>query len=83
MSEAPKKRGRPRSRPDGTETSLTSSGPNRTLEMSSNSPSPLGEGALRSRVMAPRGDQRHSTRDDDKCETPNLQLHNSTISGSS
>ncbi|KLP14862.1 Uncharacterized protein LW94_6637 [Fusarium fujikuroi] len=71
------------SRPYETETSLTSIGSNRTFEMDSISPSPLGEGTLRSPVMRPRGDQRHSTRDDDICGIPNLKLHNSTISGSS
>ncbi|EWZ79051.1 hypothetical protein FOWG_16769 [Fusarium oxysporum f. sp. lycopersici MN25] len=43
------------SRPYGTETSLTSIGSNRTFEMDSISPSPLGEGTLRSPVMGPRG----------------------------
>ncbi|KAG7003270.1 hypothetical protein FocnCong_v001138 [Fusarium oxysporum f. sp. conglutinans] len=71
------------SRPYETETSLTSIGSNRTFEMGSISPSPLGEGTLRSPVMGPRGDQRHSARDDDICGIPNLKLHNSTISGSS
>ncbi|EXM14332.1 hypothetical protein FOTG_17262 [Fusarium oxysporum f. sp. vasinfectum 25433] len=71
------------SRPDGTETSLDSIGPSITLETGSNSPSPLGEGALRSRVIGPHGDLRHSTREDDRCETPNSKLHHSTISGSS
>ncbi|KAH6975586.1 hypothetical protein EDB80DRAFT_658726 [Ilyonectria destructans] len=33
--------------------------------------------------MGPCGDQYHSTRDDDICETSDLLLHNSTISGSS
>ncbi|EXL64482.1 hypothetical protein FOPG_19254 [Fusarium oxysporum f. sp. conglutinans race 2 54008] len=70
-------------RPYETETSLTSIGSNRTFEMGSISPSPLGEGTLRSPVMGPRGDQRHSARDDDICGIPNLKLHNSTISGSS
>ncbi|KAL9572067.1 hypothetical protein ACKAV7_003784 [Fusarium commune] len=69
--------------PYGTETSLTSIGPNRTFEVDSISPSPLAEGVLRSPVMGPRGDQRHSTREDDICGILNLKLHNSTISGSS
>ncbi|KAJ9419401.1 hypothetical protein QL093DRAFT_2591030 [Fusarium oxysporum] len=117
MSEAPRKRGRPRkydtveakarqdaiakrarrqlrnplstnypevlvnvaSWPYGTETSLTSIGPNRTFEVDSISPSPLAEGVLRSPVMGPRGDQRHSTREDDICGI--LNLKGESISG--
>ncbi|RKK87312.1 hypothetical protein BFJ68_g17065 [Fusarium oxysporum] len=71
------------SRSGGTETSLASIGPSITLETGSNSPSPLGEAALRSRVTGPHGDLCHYTREDDRCETPNSNLHHSTVSGSS